>query len=301
MDEHVRAHVGKQQAEWLRNFSEAKSSDFSLRESNGREILGKVLQDNTIPEQAIRDLLQARSFCFPTAAVVSRNHGGHWDTKCRLCNAAVDTYAHRMMQCPHLHGAQHTMHDAIAQVLIQHLTDTLASQGPLPLTMEVYVAKRVDAIWPDCPKGIADFAPDGIIISDRQGAGKQPPRVIVFEFARSYTIEEDELLSVGAAKRNQYQSLVQYLRPQYPGHKVCCLSYIMSTLGIFPQHQWVQNCESIGYTAPQIVKFQMTGIRECIMAGHQLNNTARSQFEALRATGEPGLRRPSGFPRTGTG
>eukprot|EP00961_Rhodomonas_salina_P066067 887607-Rhodomonas_salina.1 len=37
-------------------------------------------------------------------------------------------------------------------------------------------------------------------------------RVIVFEFARSYTIEEDELLSVGASKRNQYQAraLVQY-------------------------------------------------------------------------------------------
>eukprot|EP00961_Rhodomonas_salina_P160450 2159918-Rhodomonas_salina.2 len=114
VDSHVRTHVGKQQAEWLRNFSEAKSSDFSLREGNGREILGAVLQDKTIPEQAFRDLLQASSFCFPTAVIVSRNHGGTWDTKCKLCHAAVDTYAHRMMQCSHLHGAQHTMHYDIA-------------------------------------------------------------------------------------------------------------------------------------------------------------------------------------------
>eukprot|EP00961_Rhodomonas_salina_P304015 3941448-Rhodomonas_salina.1 len=81
VDLHVRTHVGKQQAEWLRNFSEAKSSDFSLSEGNGREILGAVLQDKTIPEQAIRDLFQARSFCFPTAAIVSHNQGGTWDTQ----------------------------------------------------------------------------------------------------------------------------------------------------------------------------------------------------------------------------
>eukprot|EP00961_Rhodomonas_salina_P026471 357329-Rhodomonas_salina.1 len=103
VDRHVRGHVGRQQAEWLRNYSEAKSSDFSLRDGNRREILGKVLQDGTIPEQVVCDLLQARSFCFPTAAIVSRNHGGVWDTTCKLCNAAVDTYAHQMMKCPHLH------------------------------------------------------------------------------------------------------------------------------------------------------------------------------------------------------
>eukprot|EP00961_Rhodomonas_salina_P089318 1201175-Rhodomonas_salina.1 len=122
VDRHVRTH--------------AKSSDFSLREGNGREILGAVLQDKTIPEKAIRDLLQASSFCFPTAAIVSCNHGGTWDTQCKLCHAAVDTYAHRMMQCPHLHGAQHTMHDDIARVLIRHLGDTVEGQGSLPPSME---------------------------------------------------------------------------------------------------------------------------------------------------------------------
>eukprot|EP00961_Rhodomonas_salina_P198917 2683053-Rhodomonas_salina.1 len=91
VDRHAKNFVGQKQAEWLRNFSTARSTDFTLREGNGREILGKVLSDSTLPELAVRDLLQASSFCFPTATVVSRNHGGSWSTKCRLCRAAVDT------------------------------------------------------------------------------------------------------------------------------------------------------------------------------------------------------------------
>eukprot|EP00961_Rhodomonas_salina_P303987 3941436-Rhodomonas_salina.2 len=81
VDRHTLGYIGRQQAEWLRNYSasEAKSSDFSLREGNGREILGKVLQDGTIPEhwQAICDLLQARSFCFQTAVICLATMEGH--------------------------------------------------------------------------------------------------------------------------------------------------------------------------------------------------------------------------------
>eukprot|EP00961_Rhodomonas_salina_P231313 3124295-Rhodomonas_salina.2 len=78
VDKHAKLFVGQKQAEWLRNFSDARSTDFTLREDNWREILGRVLADPTLPELAIRDLLQARSFCFLTATVVSRNHGGSW-------------------------------------------------------------------------------------------------------------------------------------------------------------------------------------------------------------------------------
>eukprot|EP00961_Rhodomonas_salina_P209558 2829273-Rhodomonas_salina.1 len=68
--------------------------------------------------------------------------------------------------------------------------------------MEVHIAKRVDEVWPECPADIADFVPDGIIITTKQDSAKHPSRVVILEFARSYTIEEDELASVGAAKRN---------------------------------------------------------------------------------------------------
>eukprot|EP00961_Rhodomonas_salina_P266813 3605418-Rhodomonas_salina.1 len=33
----------------------------------------------------------------------------------------------------------------------------MEGQGPLPPTVEVHVAKRVDEVWPDCPAEIADF------------------------------------------------------------------------------------------------------------------------------------------------
>eukprot|EP00961_Rhodomonas_salina_P192833 2602081-Rhodomonas_salina.2 len=98
----------------------------------------------------------------------------------------------------------------LLSVLIQHLSDTLEGQGSLPPGMEVHIAKRADEIWPDCPAELADFVPDGVIVTNKQDAGN-PSRVILFELAQSYTIEEDELLSVGAAKQNQYQSLIQFL------------------------------------------------------------------------------------------
>eukprot|EP00961_Rhodomonas_salina_P110959 1492975-Rhodomonas_salina.1 len=134
VDKHARSFVGRSQAEWLRNHSTAKSTDFTLRPDNGREILGQVqvVADSTIPERAVRDLLQACSFCFPTSSLVSRNHGGKWCTKCKLCKRAVarDTYAHRFMQCPELHGAGHTMHDTIAKALIERIADTLRDRAP---------------------------------------------------------------------------------------------------------------------------------------------------------------------------
>eukprot|EP00961_Rhodomonas_salina_P102107 1373331-Rhodomonas_salina.1 len=125
-------------------------------------------------ERATDARFWARSFCFQTAAIVSRNHGGAWDTRCKLCNAAVDTFAHSMMKCPHLHWAQHLMHDSIARILTQHISDTLEGQGKLPPTMEVHIAMQVDEIWPDCPPDITDFVPDCIIITTKQDSRKHP-------------------------------------------------------------------------------------------------------------------------------
>eukprot|EP00961_Rhodomonas_salina_P110958 1492974-Rhodomonas_salina.1 len=228
VDKHARSFVGSSQAEWLRNHSTAKSTDFTLLPDNGREILRQVLADSTIPERAVLDLLQASSFCFPTSSLVSRNHGGKWCTKCKLCKRAVDTYAHSFMQCPELHGAGHTMHDTIAKALIERIADTLRLQGSLPLLVETHIGERVDAIWPDCPVALGDFVPDGIIISYSHPPSKFPSRVVIVEFARCYTIELTELELIGAAKRNQYHQLSLYLQARYSNHEVNCLSFILS-------------------------------------------------------------------------
>eukprot|EP00961_Rhodomonas_salina_P116785 1571808-Rhodomonas_salina.1 len=164
VDRHSRWYVGRHQAEWQMNHSEAISTDFTLTAGNGRELFGKVLQDPTLPEMAVRDMLQALSFCFPTAAVVSLNHGGSWDSKCKLCRQAVDTYAHRQMNCEQLEGAQHEMHNAILADIVWHMFKILSEQGQSKPESTMHLEERVDAIWPDCPASIADFVPDCIIV-----------------------------------------------------------------------------------------------------------------------------------------
>eukprot|EP00961_Rhodomonas_salina_P096149 1292777-Rhodomonas_salina.1 len=123
-------------------------------------------------------------------------------TKCRLCRAVVDTYAHQFMSCPELHGAQQTMHDDIASALVKSTADVLAHQGHIPPRVEHHLALRVDSLWPDCPTELGDFVPDGIIITHAYPTSRAPSRVVIIEFARSYTVEEDEMLTAGAAKRN---------------------------------------------------------------------------------------------------
>lgn len=302
VDRHASAFVGQFQAEWLRHTSEAISTDFILTPDNGRELLGAVLHED-LPELAIRDLLQARSFCFPTATVVSRNHGGSWNTKCLLCQGAHDTYAHRHMSCTELHGAQHQMHDTISKALLLSLFDSLRTQGTLPPTAELHIGKRVDVLWPDCPSGIADFVPDCIIIIDRNpmdvnGRDPAPSRIIIFEFGRCYTIALQELLQVGLDKRAQYQSLQVFLRRRYPDHEVINTSFILSVLRVLPQRKWIETCTALGLSVAQTSNLQKTGLRALVLAGHQLNNTARSRNEALRAVGNHG---EPGRPRTGIG
>eukprot|EP00961_Rhodomonas_salina_P061593 826895-Rhodomonas_salina.2 len=137
------------------------------QDGNGREVLGKVtvLSDPTLPELAVRDLLQARSFCFPTSTAVSQNHGGSWSTKCSLCQAAVDTYAHHFMSCSELHGAQQTMHYDIVSALVKNTVNVLAHQGHIPPRVEYHLAQLVDYLWPDCPTELKDLVPDGVIIT----------------------------------------------------------------------------------------------------------------------------------------
>eukprot|EP00961_Rhodomonas_salina_P140482 1890364-Rhodomonas_salina.3 len=198
----------------------AKSTDFTLRLDNSREMLSQVFSDTTLPERAVPDFLQARSFCFPTSSIVPRNLWGTWSMKCKLCKQAVDAYARLFMQCPELDGAGHTMHDTVAKALINFITDTLTRQGSLPPRMETHVGERADTIWPDCPPASGDFqfVPDGIILSYLHPLSKFPLRVVIVKVALCYTIKMTELETIGSAKRNQYHQLSLYLQAMHPDH-----------------------------------------------------------------------------------
>eukprot|EP00961_Rhodomonas_salina_P084796 1138919-Rhodomonas_salina.1 len=139
--------------------SDAKSTDFTLREGVCREIMGKVLQDKTIPEGAIRDMLQARSFCFPTATVVARNNGdtSKQSKMCALCKININTYGHRFMTCYEMTGAQGAMHEDIAK----SIRDWARRQKPTP-EVTVRIGRRVGEMWPGSSAEIAGFVPDGV-------------------------------------------------------------------------------------------------------------------------------------------
>eukprot|EP00961_Rhodomonas_salina_P290787 3929369-Rhodomonas_salina.1 len=108
---------------------------------------------------------------------------------------------------------------------------------------------------------LRDFVPDGIIITHAYPTSKAPSRVVIIEFARSYTIEHDEMVTVGAAKRNQYHHLERFLLSQYPDHEVSCQSYIVSVLGVYPQQQWISNCNALKFTSSQTRKLQLAVVR----------------------------------------
>lgn len=90
----TRAYEGEVQRERLVNTSDAISTASLTQLKVGLELLGLVLQDPTIPEQAIRDLLQCRASNLPTAVTVSSNKGGSTCELCPLCKAAPETLSH---------------------------------------------------------------------------------------------------------------------------------------------------------------------------------------------------------------
>eukprot|EP00961_Rhodomonas_salina_P221378 2993163-Rhodomonas_salina.1 len=106
------------------------------------------------------------------------------------------------MSCPELHGAQQTMHDDIASALVTSTADVLSRQGHVPPRVEKHLALQVDFLWQDCPSDLWDFVLDGVIITHAYPTSWAPSRVVILEFARSYTIEHDEMVTAGAAKRN---------------------------------------------------------------------------------------------------
>eukprot|EP00961_Rhodomonas_salina_P108101 1455278-Rhodomonas_salina.1 len=93
------------------------------------------------------------------------------------------------------------------------------------------------------------------------------------------------MLTAGAVKRNQYLHLARYLSDLYPGHIVICQSDIIRVLSLYPQSKWVENCESLDFTSSQATKVQLDDVRACGLAGHALNNTARSRMEGLSISG----------------
>jgi len=287
VERHARRAVGRFRAEYQQYRNNAISSDFTLRDGLARDIFGTSIADPTLPEYAVRDIMQARSFCFPTATLVARNTDDTRYQPCLLCKKARDTYAHRFMKCKELTGARHTMHDAIAAALTRELIAGITHQGQRSPTTTLYSNTRVDAIWTDCPADIGDFVPDGILLITPHPEAHERPKILIIELARCYTCEEHELNEVAAEKRNQYHILTVFLRshPDFRDHVILSHQYIMSVLGAIPEAAWIAQLDELQLSPKQQRGLMEASMTACILAGHQLNNTVRSLTELARARG----------------
>jgi hypothetical protein len=273
-----REYEGGIMTEHLRHTSEAMSTDSLLKEGAGREMLGRVMMNKDITERAIRDLLQGRSYCLPTAAVVSRNKGGTTSNICTLCWKAPKTFIHTFMECEELAGAQSLMHDKIAACLLKQLGIHLGGAR-----CTIHQGKAMDYMWPWC-KGetIGTFVPDGAMIVEP--AGIEKGMVILLEFARGASERRGVLDAKAQQKKNQYGNAILRLRQCYQRDTVELQTYIMGVLTSYNQKDWEKQLKALGLKEAQMREVQYECVLECVMAGHRLNNTRRSRIEGLHAS-----------------
>jgi len=236
-----------------------------------------------IPEKAVRDLLQARGFAFPTGTIIARNKATASKAKCQLCKDKTDTHCHRTMECAEVKDARQKMHNDIAGTLITTMAHELQRMKPRP-TIDTHLEPTVESLWTHSPMAIRSFKPDGVIWVQETTQSNRRSRIVILEFTRTYTITENEMNEAQATKRNAYHNLMTYLKERTQGTNIdiilCPLA--MSTLALVPRKTWEENITKTGITADRLDKIIEEGFKTCIIAGHQLNNTYRSRMEALR-------------------
>jgi hypothetical protein len=246
-----------------------------LKEDVGRDMLGNTLQDQDIPEQAIRDVLQGRASNIPTAATVSRNKGGKTSELCPLCRKAAEDLGHVYIGCTELAGAQSQMHDDISNCLLAQLKKRVTGSA-------VHFAKPIGEIWPHLATmnaGIAAFVPDGVMIIEEERIA------VVLEFARGLSEMEAEMEEKAQHKKNNYFSTTNFLSRALPGWKIFQHTYVMGIFTTFDQRKWDAFAKTYGMTWQKGRKLQQACVTECVLAGHKLQNTRRSRLEAMRMRG----------------
>ena len=126
--------------------------------------------------------------------------------------------------------AQNRMHNQIARALIVRLADELGKMKPAP-EIQVYIEKRMDAIWENVPIRVGKLVPDGIILVKESKKSKRKSQCLIVEFARSYSATPKALEAARAFKRNAYHTIETYLRRRLE-EEVKQVPLIMSILAI---------------------------------------------------------------------
>ena len=117
--------------------------------------------------------------------------------------------------------------------------------------------------------------------------------MILLEFTRGMSEWASDMEVKAQHKKNNYSNTLFFLRRFFPQHEVVHQTYIMGVQTTFKQSVWEAYLKEIGLTMAQSTAVQYECVKECVLAGHRLNNTRRSRVEGLHAKGP--------HPRTGIG
>lgn len=95
-----------------------------VRDNRARDILGEVITDKSTPQLAVRDLLQARSFVWPTQAQLVKYKKATCD-QCPFGCRTKETFSHVQMTCPQFAEGRTEAHNLVATRLIAQIQTSL--------------------------------------------------------------------------------------------------------------------------------------------------------------------------------
>jgi hypothetical protein len=283
----------------------AKSTEALLREGMGREYMGTVLKDvKGLGSHTVRDFLQVRGLCFPTATMVNKYTRGRTAEVCPLCDRDPETIAHMLMGCHVTQGARNKLHDRVAESLLDsirkgglmgvkvwtrptgwkldrklteepgtHLTGTRWWTPPARLTDHEYWR----SVWPLLRtkemEHVAKLTPDGVVWDHHQR------RIWIVEFTRSMADGTADMERRKARKAHAYHALVLHLRARlqdYPEYVIKQHTYVMGALGSMPVTEWRSHLGEVGLKDKAVEKCLTGAMRECVAGIHEYLNVRRA-------------------------
>jgi ribonuclease HI len=235
---HALEVYGEYTRERLRAPGQVQSTESLVRSDRGREYLGYALtaKDTGLTEADRRAMMQARSGCYPTRSHVARFKGSHGTgVMCELCGRAVETFGHLQTGCCKLTDAHRTAHNMVAEAILGAIHEKCPH---LEIEKETTLG---DWLGPGAaPGGIAGFKPDAFIRDSKQ------KRIVVWEFTRGMSEDEEGIRRREEAKRQAYHGVVVHLKHAFPDHQVEFQPVVVGILTSIRQQVLEEQLEWLG-------------------------------------------------------
>jgi ribonuclease HI len=259
--------------------SDAISTQSLVKEGRGRRFLGAALASKDVDSRAKRDLLQARSFAFPTAAVVAR-YNKKESPDCKYCKKGIpETFGHLQCECTHFDGARRAAHNIIANVLVDEIAR--AHEGAVCFT-----DTAMGKMYSGCSDNIRLQKPDGLIIDRRN------KRVLVVEFTRGIRDEPEEWRDKFAEKQTKYHLIRLFLQRRHRGYTVVQGTFVMGVLGTVDEGEWEEQLEAMAVEEEEHERIMRKCVRAGVLALFHVTSARRAATEELGLrTGKEGFDR----------